>query len=306
MLLLMPLTSGAQAFVRTHVKGHPEVPLFWKSRCVVYHLSVQGSPRTPGKTEEAAIDKTFETWRRAGEACANGWDFARGRDVVPDDFHIGLQGKVNSTQLLFRATACRDVVPADDPCRADPEIAHEVCANAYQCMFSPDETIAVTTIIANTRTGQILDADIEFNAAPMVSREGRVEGKLFTTVDGPVCLGQQAPDCVAYDIQNTLTHEVGHLLGFAHAPDPSSTMYESAAFGETSKRELDEGSRAGLCEVYPRAAAASACVETTSDPLSKLPVRVYAETGCASAPGWPVGLAALVWLARRRLTGSVG
>lgn len=69
--------------------------------------------------------------------------------------------------------------------------------------------------------GMILDSDILLN------------GKNFSfTTTG---------ESGKHDVQNIVTHEIGHFLGFGHevAPiDPEATMYASANAGETKKRSL--------------------------------------------------------------------
>ncbi len=93
-------------------------------------------------------------------------------------------------------------------------------------------SIAVTLTTFDCNTGAIYDADIVLNG----------ESFQFTTT--PV-------DTSAADIQNTITHEVGHVLGFDHNPDPESTMYADAPLGEIRKRDLTADDQAGLCAVYP-------------------------------------------------------
>ena len=54
------------------------------------------------------------------------------------------------------------------------------------------------------------------------------------------------------DIQNTVTHELGHVAGFDHNPgDPESTMFPGVAMGGTKKRDLTADDAQGLCDVYP-------------------------------------------------------
>jgi hypothetical protein len=51
----------------------------------------------------------------------------------------------------------------------------------------------------------------------------------------------------AFDIQNVVTHEVGHVLGLDHVSDANrmATMYPSAPGGEIKKRTLTAGDAAG-------------------------------------------------------------
>ena len=94
-------------------------------------------------------------------------------------------------------------------------------------------TLAITTLYYRRSTGEILDADIDVNAVD----------HSWAIVAGP--------DAVNDDVENTLTHELGHLLGFAHSPEVGATMFASAEAGETSKRDLDADDLAAVCETYP-------------------------------------------------------
>jgi hypothetical protein len=92
------------------------------------------------------------------------------------------------------------------------------------------DQLAQTGIVWNARTGEILDVDIALNG----------ESFYWTTSNITVT-----------DIENVLTHEIGHLLGFAHTTDPDATMYDGYNEGETVKRDLAATDIRGLCEVYP-------------------------------------------------------
>ena len=57
------------------------------------------------------------------------------------------------------------------------------------------------------------------------------------------------------DLQNIATHELGHALGLADlydttAPVPEQTMYGYASPGETKKRTLEDGDKAGITVLY--------------------------------------------------------
>jgi hypothetical protein len=89
--------------------------------------------------------------------------------------------------------------------------------------------IAVTLTTYDCNTGEIFDADITLN------------GQFFQFTTEPRVGLMRA------DIANTVTHEVGHFIGFDHDPNVESTMYADAPLGETKKRSLDatdiDGSR---------------------------------------------------------------
>lgn len=55
------------------------------------------------------------------------------------------------------------------------------------------------------------------------------------------------------DLKNTLTHEVGHILGLDHSHDPAACMYATAVRGETSKRSLSEDDIEAVQWLYPAA-----------------------------------------------------
>lgn len=93
--------------------------------------------------------------------------------------------------------------------------------------------IAATLTTFECGSGKLVDADVLFN------------GQGFTFSAAPLGLPATA------DIENTFTHELGHLVGFDHNPDPTSTMYAEAAPGEIAKRDLTADDAAGMCAVYP-------------------------------------------------------
>lgn len=95
------------------------------------------------------------------------------------------------------------------------------------------ETLALTSAVYRRTTGQIVDADIDVNAVDHV----------WSTTTPPVS-GHD-------DVENTLTHELGHVLGFAHSEVPDATMYASADLEETNKRDLAEDDIIAICDVYP-------------------------------------------------------
>lgn len=129
----------------------------------------------------------------------------------------------------------------------------------------PDDRAAlmVTSVFSLASTGEIVDADIEVNAFD------------FNWVD----LDTTEPARGLHDLQNSLTHEMGHLIGLDHTcssdasqPRPNdqhgdpipdcqgappevteSTMFPSSEPGDVSKRTLTPDDQQAVCDIYPLA-----------------------------------------------------
>jgi hypothetical protein len=132
------------------------------------------------------------------------------------------------------------------------------------------ETLALTTTVYRRSTGEILDADIDVNAVNHAWSAG--------------------PDPAGFDdVENTLTHELGHALGFAHTEVPDATMFANADLGETLKRDLAPDDLEAICTVYP--------------PAQHLMGVSCAAQSRTPTPGWALTLATLlltIW--RRRIS----
>lgn len=144
--------------------------------------------------------------------------------------------------------------------------------------------IAITTTAYDPSSGLVLDADIELNG----------EGFYFGVVDR-VCL-----DLATTDLGNTLTHEVGHLVGLDHPPVSTryedTTMFAQAALCETKKRSLAADDIEGVCAIYPAGLPTEPCFPP--DQLSFRVVRTEDGYGCTALErGEPFGcLVALGWV----------
>ncbi len=169
-------------------------------------------------------------------------DFPRGSDgrATP-----ALEGLVKASFDTWNKPACSGIQllyggmvdPAADP----PGQRRNVVSFEQHWDGTSATTFATTIVNYDPNTGVIHDADIKVND----------EFYRFATTPTP------GPG--EADLQNTLTHEAGHFLGFAHSRHPEATMYGSASLGETKKRTLARDDIDGLCATYPVAEYHSTC-----------------------------------------------
>ncbi len=199
-LLLAALAAvPARSYVLEVIEG-TDIPRRWAKRSVALCLDAGALP--------AGIDGA--DFRSAIEASAAAWS-ALDCDGVPTPFEF---------VVLDAATA--------DPASCVHRISwvHDKAAWPYG-----DYSIANTNVTADPATGEILDADLELNAAHH-----------RWVLD--------APDSTTYDLQNAVTHEIGHVLGLDHTPVGEATMNESVSLGDVADRSLHEDDIAGYCALH--------------------------------------------------------
>ena len=282
MILKVALTILLSQYVRSRVddKDAGSQCLWWpENTAIQLHQSNDGNPETPTDAEFRAIGAAITTWQTQLNTCSS-LTLADGAHTATRK--VGYFDKeTNENIAVFRLRKCADIAPATDACHGSADN----CGNQFDCWQHQEAAIAITTTSYNPTTGRILDSDIEFNTPTFI----------FSAVDSPVCLGgMYSTNCVATDVQNTTTHELGHLLGLGHSPDTASTMSFRANPGELSKRILDADTRRFVCDVYPRGKPSKTCFLTPVKPeLGK------AAAGCQAAPG-ALLFAAAAWLLRRR------
>lgn len=118
---------------------------------------------------------------------------------------------------------------------------------------SGPDTLALSTLTFQAETGEIFDVDVEVN--PMVS---------WSFSEKP------PPD--GYDLESALTHEVGHMLGFAHTGVSDAVMYPNYEVGSIKQRTLASDDAEAICVVYPNRATratAAGLVQSTACNLAQ-------------------------------------
>lgn len=281
------LAASSTGYVRSRVEtGKANDPaahcLWWKEGTISFTQNQRGDPDAPGEAAFEAVSAGYSAWNAVAGRCGNLRLEEQPRTLRKD---VGYDPRAsdNLNVVVFRSKACNNgVVPAGDDCWTEGD-----CNNLYDCWQYSAATIGLTTTTYDRNTGRIYDADMELNSGNF----------RFTTVDAPPCVGGAAISCVSSDVQNTVTHEVGHFLGLDHAPASDSTMYASAPLGETSKRTLDADSEAFVCDVYPAGAPSRDCVVVpVDDTLGK-----QASCNAAGAALGPLSAVGLLGLLARRL-----
>jgi len=102
-------------FVRTVVPTRPWC-LLWNKREYLFRVDASGSLRTPGTTEFAAIDASFDAWRALSRTCSD-FAFTRGPDLQNPRVGYDKESKVNENVFTtFGGTAAQtaQLVHADD------------------------------------------------------------------------------------------------------------------------------------------------------------------------------------------------
>jgi hypothetical protein len=278
-------------------------PLYWESGCALVTIDEAGTTAIAGDDELAAIDAAIAEWNTKTDACSY-------MKIVNDGRRrIEVSGKDGINAIKFRDTPCECMTETGKPfaswCTPATEDAPQECHGINVAGLA-----TMTYSIEAARDGAILDADIELNA---------VTFRVSIAPD----LGEPEDTRLNAVLQNTLTHELGHLLGLEHTcvnlGDPprldgdgnevtscdfagielqDTTMFPSQESGETKKMSLSQDDIDGICRIYPRA----------SDPQVCAPVSVPEAAGCCSASGRSgndvsfllAGAAALLLLRRRK------
>jgi MYXO-CTERM domain-containing protein len=141
--------------------------------------------------------------------------------------------------------------------------------------------VGLTSLTFDSASGQIIDADIEMNG-----------DDYDFGVDG---------GAEVYDIQQALTHELGHLLGLDHSLVEAAAMFPDAFPGEVQKRVLHGDDVDAVSETHPSGSEPEVDGCDAPAVLPK-PVGSGGCDGGGSTPGvlWPLALGMVALLRRRR------
>jgi len=227
--------------------NHPgEYPLAWRHRCTSISLStMDGSFDLSEADVRGVLARSIATWEAVRcDGVAPGVDMLllAETNLASHARHFSNGRNVNS--IIF---------------------VHEEWSRERE---HDPRALAVTYVWHDPSTGEIFDADIELNE----------ETNHFVICPAIVGCNPAADDTA--DLENTLTHELGHYLGVAHTPDDvMATMHFRADLGEVLKRDLQPDDEAGLCNIYPPGTLPEACEYT---PRGGLGLDGEPPSGCAA------------------------
>ncbi len=154
-----------------------------------------------------------------------------------DDSYLALPSAEASLNAAL--AAWRDAVPELPIVRVvtsqlDAVGYHAGAANHNTLRFAPEGeprakgALAITMVSAETDAAHLVDADIVINGLHRFGNSGELKG-----------IRGAKSSAGYYDLQNVLTHELGHWFGLDEDyDDASATMYAYVDPGETTKRDL--------------------------------------------------------------------
>jgi hypothetical protein len=190
------------------------LPLFWAGGCVGFSLNGALTSRLAAAPVRAAVERSFQAW--TGLACEGEGDGAGAG---------GASASIAFSEL--RDSRCATSGYAE----GQPNLNLIVFRDLDFPYRGEDSTLARTTVTFDASTGEILDADIEVNAA-----------------FNELTVGDER---VVYDLQSIMTHEIGHFMGIAHSSDAGATMRATYDTGSTGLRSLAPDDVAAACAIYP-------------------------------------------------------
>ena len=200
----------AEAYLKIGTEsGGRTVALSWKQSPVRYFVTDAGVDGVSAADFRDAVGRAFRAWQDVGSAKVS-VEFASFTEAPPLD-------EDNTNTLGFLA---------------HPDM---------------ERTLAATNYVVDTRSGEILEADIFFNSSfPWSVSPGGEQGR--------------------YDLQSIATHETGHFFGLGHSAlgetevDPGggrrliaagSVMFPIAfSAGDTTSRTLRPDDIAGISDIY--------------------------------------------------------
>ncbi len=204
-------------------------------------------PDPSGATQRVGGPLSYQVSRQGSR------DLEYGQIVPAVDLAFAAWQAASNGKLAFQNAGPTDLGPPED---GETRIGVPVVVSFERESWSFEgDDQAVTILEEDPDNHEIVRADIVLND---VTHHWAI-------------LGDGAPHPGCDDLQNTLSHEVGHLVGLGHSSLGSAVMFAATHPGEISKRTLTGDDVAGIDALYagaPSAAEAGAGCSTGAGPAA--------------------------------------
>lgn len=182
-------------------------PLHWASPCLYYAVQRDGSPQfgIDGDAFQKTVEQAFQAWQ--GVQCPGGGS---------PRFQAQFQGFVGCNK--------REAVCGGSATNVNVMMLHD--SNWPEV----SSVIGLTTPSGGTKSGLVVDADLEINSQDYDFTPG-------------------APN--AHKLSDVVAHEVGHFLGLSHSDADGSLMSVQYDMLQLSAELLTADDIAAICTAYP-------------------------------------------------------
>ena len=259
------------------------VPLHWASSCLNYAVQMDGSAKSNLDADqiEAIAEQAFLAWKSA--KCPGGGS---------PNFEVHFQGFVSCDR--------REAVCGTADANVNVIMLHDTDW-PYAGQIGGSDDIGVTTPVGSTKSGLIVDADVEVNSENFGFKPDPSSAMMNTS------------------LLYVFAHEFGHFLGLAHSNVAGALMiprYQSVAM---SVNLVSADDAAAICAAYPpgpalTCTASSPAYDTCqvaagADPPCNLAAITHPKSSCScdlagtrssSAPSLAALSALILTLVRRR------
>lgn len=216
-------TSTARAYCRLTTDSNQPgecvntgVALYWECSNIDYGVCPRERDDLSFDDIVDAIENSFRSWEEVEcEGDPLGFEFLRDDDPEDCDEHFRLKKN-----------------PKDD---FSPDENLIIFVEDWDDFGYDASAFALTSVWHNTKTGVIVGVDIELNE----------------TIGAFGICGVSPRKCQnVADVQNVVTHEIGHILGLGHTNDANAVMFAESKLGDTEKRILKDDDIEGICSIY--------------------------------------------------------